>query len=65
MLQSENGNWGVSARTDSDGGHIVFESSCRGIGATDDPDADPKQLGEVVRKHMGPQDATEPEPAAD
>lgn len=41
-------SWGGSASTDHHGGHIAFKSTCSGMLATDDPNADVAELDGVA-----------------
>lgn len=35
-----------------DGGHVWISSSCKGVGSSDDPEANPKQLDQEFRERM-------------
>ena len=48
VRRNPNGSWGGSASTDHAGGHIAFKSSCNGMVAADDPNADVAKLDGVV-----------------
>jgi hypothetical protein len=42
----------AAAATKADGGHVWISSSCKGVGASDDPDADPVQLDRELRERI-------------
>jgi hypothetical protein len=46
------GQWSGRARAQADGGHVWMSSSCEGISASDDPDADPAALDAQMRETM-------------
>jgi hypothetical protein len=42
----------AAAAPKADGGHVWISSSCKGVGSSDDPDADPVQLDRELRERI-------------
>lgn len=41
-----------AAATEVSGGHVWISSSCKGVGASDDPNADPKEIDRKLRERI-------------
>ena len=51
--KDESGQWSSRARADTDGGHVWMSSSCKGVGSSDDPNADPAAVDAKMREATG------------
>lgn len=52
VRKDDAGGWSSRARANADGGHVWMSSSCEGIGASDDPGADPAAIDAQMREKM-------------